>query len=1059
MPALNIRSIKETILWKRLDQGFKNTAFEELATELATHVATSCDEAADRMKAVPLLMPQYTLHDQVHLLRVTELMARIAGSVVERLNPAELALAILSANFHDHGMVLSGEETAALEQNPAFRIFSENWKLKNPNLREVETRLGDTHLSGAARLRISQQREELLRAMITEFVRQRHAQKSREFVNMTYGRDRRWEILGSNIAKLVGLLCESHMREARWLKSENGFHHDQTIGTIQANVQYIGILLRLADILDFDRDRTPDILYRSIHFSNDISIQEWEKHRSVQGWTISPELIRFTIECEHPAYERTARVFMDWIDKELADSHAIVRSFPGKCAEHYPLPIPTAVDRTRIGPKNNSYKYHDLEFSLSREDVVQLLMTDKLYQSPSLCIRELLQNSLDALRHRHALYAKEKMSGPAGFIHLEHELDKDGYEIIRCSDNGVGMDEHVIEQFLTRVGRSYYRSPEFDQERNAFRSADVDFDPCAKFGIGFMSCFMLGDRILIHTRRDFGPGNQRGEPLIVEISGLGGLIVIRKGSDSQPDGTTVAITSRRKPGFLDEWADNVRLLAVVRGYALATEFKIQATTKIDEIAGCVEIDPGVANRGDRRALSDIAGFITLKQDFRDVEPQLGGSIWASFLKDAMGNPTLANDEARIEFCEEDEFPSHLRLLPKNGNARILARRHDSVTCIDGILVAGEPGRTGREYLLPSYSNPIHLPEVFVLDIRGRIKPELTPARTPPDNLHRSMLGWRRIQKLAFEAHGKLWGRIGSYIEQGMSCAAFWELAAAYGASLKWTPSGILWEKISVPVLDDKNSVEWVRFCDLGPLMCIAENDSDPGKDIGANNTAPRKPPKGISLKTTQNQKIGFAEILNLQSLVPVSRINSLISDIVIRISSLVLHDGQIRLQPTEPKEPELPLARYELAYRGIPGGSSPIPLIYSGPLNKYLTVEYPISTINRQHRLYSVAFDSDFVSERSELQIFAHGLIHWISNPEVLEILFSPQRMLRKRGLKWLGQAHRAVNWRDFATDFAPPFSAYSPGKGTITITEDHLARWADLALKRDLPDEDVEAH
>ena len=205
-------------------------------------------------------------------------------------------------------------------------------------------------------------------------------------------------LLGTNLADMVGKLCESHGQPVTWMTQGHGFHDDRSVGTLQVNMRYLGLILRLADILDLDRDRTPDLLYRAIHFTNQVSVAEWEKHRAVEGWTISPDQIRFTMEFTHPAYERTARRFMDWIDEELADAKSVVRSFPAPIAARYPLELPERVTRDRIGPKDNCYRYHELEFSLSRDEIVKLLMTDKLYGDPSLAIRELMQNSLDQYR-------------------------------------------------------------------------------------------------------------------------------------------------------------------------------------------------------------------------------------------------------------------------------------------------------------------------------------------------------------------------------------------------------------------------------------------------------------------------------------------------------------------------------------------------------------------------------------------------------------------------------------------------------------------------------------
>lgn len=37
-----------------------------------------------------------------------------------------------------------------------------------------------------------------------------------------------------------------------------------------------------------------------------------------------------------------------------------------------------------------------------------------------------------------------------------------GQQWLRVTDNGVGMTEEVIEKYFTQIGKSYYRSPEFN---------------------------------------------------------------------------------------------------------------------------------------------------------------------------------------------------------------------------------------------------------------------------------------------------------------------------------------------------------------------------------------------------------------------------------------------------------------------------------------------------------------------------------------------------------------------------------------------------------------------
>lgn len=544
-PIIKASKVEETCLWKVLSE-----RDSEDARSLSANVSTLCGEATDRMKAMCAYAPQYTLHDDRHLLRTTELMGLILGSEAEKLNDVELALLIFSAFFHDQGMVLSDGEFQSLEEDEDFKLFRDNWRVDHPNYSETAAEINSSYCAEVHKANLSKQLAELNTAMLIDYIRGTHGERSAEFVRSAYGSDKRLEIQNINLAPFLANLCRSHILPCETLTSMKSFHYDEQIGTYTVNLPFLAVVLRIADILDFDRDRTPEVLLKSIHFTSPVSLLEWEKHRSVEGWQISPSHIRFTARCKHPVYEAAVRRYMDWIDRELADCIEVCKLQPRDII-NYRLNLPTHVDRSRIEPLDNAYRYHDLEFSLSRDEVVRLLMTDKLYEEEHLCIRELLQNSLDALRYRKALFSEAGMQWDRGKIELRHYVDLDGYEVLECIDNGSGMDEEIIQNHFVKVGRSFYRSPFFERERNRLKTSGNDFDPCSQFGIGFMSCFMLGDRITILTRRDYGHGRDWGVPLVIEIHGLSGLFVVREGSPEQSIGTTVSIVMRKKPSFLD----------------------------------------------------------------------------------------------------------------------------------------------------------------------------------------------------------------------------------------------------------------------------------------------------------------------------------------------------------------------------------------------------------------------------------------------------------------------------------------------------------------------------
>ncbi|MCJ7560253.1 hypothetical protein MUO79_06500, partial [Candidatus Bathyarchaeota archaeon] len=371
--TMPVNTLTDTTLWKLLDGQTSQDA-----KQLASNLVAICAEAAERMKAMPAYAPQYTLHDETHLLRTTELMAYVLGATRSKLSTVELGLLILSAFFHDQGMVPTAEEHSAIHENPDFQLFKDNWCIEYPNYNQIEKQLASQVISKREQERLNQMLAEFDSAILTDYLRKTHARRSADYVRTQYGDDKRLEIQRVNLAPYVALLCQSHSLQPSDLNQKHGFRFDEQIGTYTVNMVYLAVVLRLADILDFDRERTPEAFFKSIHFTSEVSLFEWEKHRSVQGWSISPKLIRFTMKSKHPIYEATARKFMDCVDSELSACHELCITQPANFKD-YQLRLPIKVDRSRIGPLNNAYHFHDLEFRLSRDEIVRLLMTDKLY--------------------------------------------------------------------------------------------------------------------------------------------------------------------------------------------------------------------------------------------------------------------------------------------------------------------------------------------------------------------------------------------------------------------------------------------------------------------------------------------------------------------------------------------------------------------------------------------------------------------------------------------------------------------------------------------------------
>lgn len=1024
-------SLEDCILWKRLNEPFKNESASKLAKTLAPSVSAVCKLARDRMKLMPAIHGEFTLHDDTHLLRVVELMALVIPIEVlqDVLNPVEIALLILSAHFHDVGMVPDSDELLRINESREFSLARDNWLVEFAGFRDATRTLNDKDATAADKKLCARVVAEHEMAIFQRFLRETHAQRAGEFVRTRLSADERLRIGTGHLADSLALLCVSHNWPSDHLTDANGFLPDKAVGTFPANLQYLASVLRLADILDFDRERTPDELFRCISFTNPVSIAEWEKHRSVEGWKIDRDAVRFECACERPEYERAIHRFLGFIDEELAAAHGVVRRFPAQFA-HYKFDLPFRTDRSRITAKDGAYiQASDLEIALSRDEIVRLLMTEKLYGHPSLAIRELLQNAWDALRHRAAIIKRdEHMEWTLGSVEFEHGVNVEGREFVRCIDNGVGMDQHILKNFLVRAGRSYYRSPEFERERITFRQKGADFDPCARFGIGFMSAFMLGDQITIRTRRYRGLQGGLGQPLVVEINGIGGLIVLREGASDQPAGTTVEIVGRRKPDRFLSHQDRVRLVDTIYAFALAGEFPVRARCTIPEIKDEISLPAGIANVWHPLVEYGAQKYEAFKQAFSEIDTRLSGEVMTAVPLAEDGRLVTANGEGGWRMKEKPRGPEYWVTAAE----KVHFWSWEGRTCLDGILVAGPQGRGRRGWALVSaqYTNPINFGnDLFILDVRGELKPELTPHRSPPER--RGLFfdcgpSWSRLRQLAAKAHGKLWEQVIDRFSSSTDIKVLWQLLALHRVEISTLRRGFVWDRLAIPSFTPAGELFFrlLSVVTAIPFGNKSERSFAPEPDgtvIGIDSE--------MSAWQTQN---GEGMVLDI------------VRKVVIGLATLELNESLPVLTFSPPQNrDELALSRvvfdhFERRFATMPFGRGLEGVFVAEAAERLLNQGHPIVEWLLNHQ-QSTEDDPNFA--------FLHSLAGALLEEGAIKALATGSFAESRHNWHFslLGHRFRHADLDGLAKTLQPPYRCWHPEHGNVEITAEILERLAEV--------------
>lgn len=113
------------------------------------------------------------------------------------------------------------------------------------------------------------------------------------------------------------------------------------------------------------------------------------------------------------------------------------------------------------------------------------ILSKHLYSGEDVFIRELLQNSKDAIT------ARQKEESVSGIVTVEL-IDNGDLSVLIFEDNGVGLNLQEVESFLSVIGSSSKKQiGELGQQPTDF---------VGQFGIGLLSCFMVSDKITLITK-------------------------------------------------------------------------------------------------------------------------------------------------------------------------------------------------------------------------------------------------------------------------------------------------------------------------------------------------------------------------------------------------------------------------------------------------------------------------------------------------------------------------------------------------------------------------------
>ncbi|WP_159458333.1 ATP-binding protein [Listeria sp. ILCC797] len=530
---------------------------EEFTNKLISNYESLIPNIENHLKSISGTLPNFDIHDESHAENVLENMLTLSNYYEEnhsKLTDIEYFLIIMSAYMHDSGMALPKWELTifkATEGDGRFNLYNDiDLKIHNDGKKSYTYSKAKKYILDNKNLIykdfneiknfifIEKNEDEFINSLVKNLINyqefrngytpelknieneQQYIKKSEE-IRFEYIRSNHHIFSAKNCELLVSQLdpyfddftanklcddlskiVEGHgldFSEVKEYSLQSNYSNEN-----YANPFFITMLLRLGDIIHFSADRSPKSLLSSKLIQNSTSLTHWKVKDGVSCW-----LTRFNEENKREiAYSTYFKVpklyyffqdYMNWIDMEISNYNIFLNILKKDVNLNdsliYDLNLADKVNRSEVLYDKKLFEpVENLKFTLDQNKILDLLMSVGLYKDKHLCLRELYQNSMDACKCAIAGGVIEK-----GIIEFGIENDSNG-RYLYCLDNGMGMTKTIIENYFLNIGTSYYTSRQF-YEIKANWGKDVA--STSQFGVGILSCFMLGNEIEVVTKNPY----------------------------------------------------------------------------------------------------------------------------------------------------------------------------------------------------------------------------------------------------------------------------------------------------------------------------------------------------------------------------------------------------------------------------------------------------------------------------------------------------------------------------------------------------------------------------
>lgn len=443
------------------------------------------------------ILPDYTVHDITHIDALWE-MADIFLPADYPLSPAECFVLGGAFILHDLGMAMAAypEGIQGIRKETIWRDTVANLcKQKNLSYDFAQPDSIDREVDKIAT-------EKTLRLL--------HAQKAGELATISWKDSQGREIylidnerLRSAYGTIIGHIAQSHwwyceeLPEAfpNRLGAASCFSETWTVDPLR-----LACIVRIADAMNIDDRRAPALL-KAIRNVDNLSKLHWVFQEKLFQPRIENNRVVYTSKSPFGLQEIDAwwlcYDMLKTIDSELKHVDALLLEHNREAFGVIGVYGVESPDQLQKTVRVEGWK--PIDTCIRVNNVAKLVNTlggMQLYGDHlHVPLRELIQNAADAIRARRYL---DEESDDYGDIYLSWG-EEDGQEFVQVEDNGVGMSQNVMVNVLLDFGQSFWGTDQMHKEFPGLEQKP--FQAAGKFGIGFYSVFMWGEKVNVISNR------------------------------------------------------------------------------------------------------------------------------------------------------------------------------------------------------------------------------------------------------------------------------------------------------------------------------------------------------------------------------------------------------------------------------------------------------------------------------------------------------------------------------------------------------------------------------